>query len=107
MKAASDREITSLEKHAVYELVPITAVPAGQRVVCTRCISNEQLLNKLKTQLMDRFEITDMADMLRVLGMNVIRDREKGTITNDLTGYKDIVERFDMKDCNPAFSRGG
>ena len=32
---------------------------------------------------MDRFEMTDMGDMSRVLGMNVSRDREKGIITID------------------------
>ena len=34
-KAAPDRETASLEKHGVYELVPITAVPAGQGVIGT------------------------------------------------------------------------
>lgn len=34
-KATSDREITSLEKYGVYELVPSTAAPTGQRVIGT------------------------------------------------------------------------
>ena len=34
---------------------------------------------------MDRFEMMDMGDVSRVLGMNVSRDREKGTITIDHT----------------------
>lgn len=38
---------------------------------------NEQLLNKPKKQLMGRFEMTDMGDVSRMLGMNVSRDREK------------------------------
>lgn len=62
-------EIASLERPGVYEPVPTTAVPAGQRAVGTR---SEQLLHRLKTQLMDRF-----GDVSRVLGMNVTRDREK------------------------------
>ena len=33
--------------------------------------ANKQLLNKLKKQLMDHFEMTDMGDVSRVLGMNV------------------------------------
>ena len=54
---------------------------------------------------MDRFEMTDMVDVSRVLGMNVSRDREKETITIDQKDYtEDIVERFGMKDCNPAFT---
>ena len=43
--------------------------------------ANKLLLNKLKNQLMDRFEMTDMGDVLRVLSMNVARDTEKETIT--------------------------
>lgn len=39
-KAASDKEIASMDKHGVYELVPITAVPTGQRVVGTRWINS-------------------------------------------------------------------
>ena len=38
-KAASDKDIASLEKRGVYELVPFTAVPAGQRVVDTRWVN--------------------------------------------------------------------
>ena len=69
--------------------------------------ANKQLLNKLKKQLMDRFEMTDMCDVSRVLGMNVSRDREKGTITIDQRDYtEDIVEGFGMKDCNLAFTPG-
>ena len=43
--------------------------------------ANKQLLDKLKKQLMNRFEMTDMSDVSRVLDMNVTRDREEGTIT--------------------------
>lgn len=42
--------------------------------------ANKQLLNKLKKQRMDRFETTDVSDVSRLLGMNVTRDRRKGTI---------------------------
>ena len=37
-KVASDKEIASLEKHSVYELVPITSVPNGRKVVGTRWV---------------------------------------------------------------------
>ena len=49
--------------------------------------------------------MTDTGDVSRVLGMNVGRDREKGTITIDQQAYtEDIVERIGMMDGNPAFS---
>ena len=37
-KVASDKEITSLEKHGVYELVSILFVPNGRKVVGTRWV---------------------------------------------------------------------
>ena len=38
-KAASDSEVASLEKHGVYELIPITSVPTGQRVIGMRWVN--------------------------------------------------------------------
>ena len=45
--------------------------------------ANKLPLNKLKKQLMDRFKMTDVGDVLRVLSMNVARDAENETITMD------------------------
>ena len=39
-KAASDGTIARLEKRGVYELVPITAVTAGQRLIGTQWVKN-------------------------------------------------------------------
>ena len=48
-----------------------------------------------------------MGDVSRVLGMNVTRDRKRRTITIDHKDYtEDIIERFGMKGCNPAFIPG-
>ena len=61
--------------------------------------ANTQLLNILKKQLVDRFKTMDIGDASRVIGMNVTRDREKGTITIDQKDYtEDIVESFGMMD---------
>ena len=35
-KAVADKEIASLKKHGVYDLVPASSVPAGQYVVGSR-----------------------------------------------------------------------
>ena len=68
---------------------------------------NTQLLNKRKKKLMDRFEMTGMGDVSRVLGMNVTRYCKKGTITIDQKDYaEEIVKRICMKGCNLAFTRG-
>ena len=56
--------------------------------------NNKQVLGKMKKQLMDRFEMTNLGDVSKVLGMNVTRDRETGTITVDQKDYtEDILER--------------
>ena len=55
--------------------------PEAQRGRCLLLGANKQLLNKLKKQLMDRFEIMDMGDESSVHGMNVTHDREEGTFT--------------------------
>ena len=69
--------------------------------------TNKQLLDKLKKQLMDRFEMTDMGDVSRVLGMNVTRDREEGIITINQKDYtEDIIQRYGMRGFNPAYTPG-
>ena len=69
--------------------------------------ANKQLLDKLKKQLMDPFEITDMGDVSRVLGMNVTRDREEGTITINQKDYtENIVQRYGIRACNLAYTPG-
>ena len=69
--------------------------------------ANKQLLDKFKKKLMDRFEMTDMGDVSRVLGMNVTSDREEGTITVNQKNYtEDIVQRYGMRDYNPAYTPG-
>ena len=69
--------------------------------------NNKQLLGKLKKQLMNRFEMTNLGDVSKVLGMNVTRDRENGTIIIDQKGYtEDIVERYGLTNYNVTFPPG-
>ena len=69
--------------------------------------ASKLLLNKLKKQLMNRFEMTDMGDVSRILGMNATRDREKGIFTISQKDYvKDVVQRYGMKGCNPTYTPG-
>ena len=39
-ETVSDKEIANLEKHGVFNLVPITSDPAGHKVVGTRWVFN-------------------------------------------------------------------
>ena len=69
--------------------------------------NKKQLLGKLKKQLMDRLEMTDLEDVSKVLGMNVMRDRENRTITIDQKEYtENILERYGMTNCNVALTPG-
>ena len=51
--------------------------------------------------------MTGMGDVSRLLGMNVTRDREEGTITINQKDYtEDIVQRYGIRGCNPAYTPG-
>ena len=67
--------------------------------------NNKQLLGKLKKQLVERFEMTDLRDVSKSLGINATRDKENGTITIDQKNHtEDILERYGMTNCNVAFT---
>ena len=69
--------------------------------------ANKLLLIKLKKQVMDRFEMTDMGDVLRGLSMNVARDSKKETITINQRYYtKNAIDHFGTKGYNPANTPG-
>ena len=50
-KEAADKEIQSLEKHGVYELVPMFFVPSSQNVVCTRWVNKIKADGTFKSRL--------------------------------------------------------
>ena len=69
--------------------------------------SNKQLLGKRKKKLMDCFEMMNLGDVSKVLGMNVTRDRENGTITIDQKDCaENNLERYGMTNGNIAFTPG-
>ena len=69
--------------------------------------ASKSLQNKLKKKLMNRFEMSDIGDVSRIVGMNVTRDREKGTTTVSQKDYtEDVVQGYGMEGCNPAYTPG-
>ena len=51
--------------------------------------------------------MANMDDVSRVLGLNVARDHEKGTITINQKDYtEDIVQRYGMRGCSPVYTQG-
>ena len=56
---------------------------------------------------MGYFFMTDMGDVSLVLGMEVTRDRTKGTVTITQENYvKFLLEWYGMENFNPAYTPG-
>ena len=68
---------------------------------------DRKVLERSKRKLMGRFSMTDMGDVSSVFGMEVTRDRTKGTVTITQENYvKSLLERYGMGNCNPAHTPG-
>ena len=67
-----------------------------------------KVLERIKRKLMGRFSMTDLGDVLLMFGMEVTRDRTKGTVTITQENYvKFLLERYGMGNCNPAHTPCG
>lgn len=67
--------------------------------------NNESMENSLVETLKEAFEITDLGNVSSVVGMRVIRDDQKKSISIDQSAYiSQILTRFGMNDCNPCTS---
>jgi hypothetical protein len=67
-------------------------------------IMSEQLQEvlKVKAALSKKFEMVDFGEVSMVLGINVTRDRRKGTLQLNQEKYaEDVLRRFNMEDCKP------
>lgn len=59
------------------------------------------LVDRLKTELKNRFEMTDMGEVKLILGMEVQRNYEEGTLAITQKGYvHSILERYGMLEAN-------
>ena len=58
-------------------------------------VTKNLLLNNLEKQLIYRVKMTETGEVTIGLGMNVTRDRDKGTIVNCQRDYReDVIERL-------------
>ena len=65
------------------------------------------LVEQKKKKLKERFEMTDMGEVSRILGMGFTGDYDEGTLAIAHTAYVDnILERFGMQDANAAHTPG-
>ena len=61
------------------------------------------MIMEFKSAISSRFMMKDMGELHWVLGMEIVRDRKKRTLTIKQTGYIDhILERYGMEACKPA-----
>ncbi|KAH9651061.1 hypothetical protein KPL70_026606 [Citrus sinensis] len=60
-------------------------------------------IERLKNLLKAEFEMKDLGNAKRILGMDIIRDRSAGTLFLSQEKYiKKVLERFEMQDCKPV-----
>ena len=70
-------------------------------------VKDPTLVEQKKKKLKERFEMTDMGEVSCILGMEVTRDYDEGTLAITQTAYVDnILERFGMQDANAAQDTG-
>lgn len=69
--------------------------------------NNSDAISMVKGKLQERFKMTDMGEASLVLGMQVTRNRNQGTLTISQEDYtKSILERFGMANCKPISTPG-
>eukprot|EP00873_Tetraselmis_striata_P042814 jgi/Tetstr1/463078/TSEL_008013.t1 len=78
----------------------IVAIYVDDILICSNCTT---WVVQFKRNLADEFDIKDLGACTWILGMKVERDRDAGTIKIHQGKYvTDLLERFNMTDCNPA-----
>ena len=68
-----------------------------------------KVLKRMKLKIMGRFSMTDMGDVSLVLGMEVVHDRTKGTVTTfqKIKSFAmSLLVRYGMANCNPTYTPG-
>lgn len=58
-------------------------------------------INKMKQELKNLFQMTDLGPLTKILGLKIDRDRTNGTLKISQGPYIDLIlERFEMTDCH-------
>ena len=69
--------------------------------------NNAEAMVIVKSELKQRFKKADMGKASLVLGIEIKRDRQLGTLTISQEAYsKSILEKFGMSDCKPTSTPG-
>lgn len=63
-------------------------------------LSSIEAVKKVKKNLKERFEMTDLGEAHWILGVEITRDRPNRTLSNSQKAYfNEILSRFGMTDC--------
>lgn len=74
----------------------IVAVYVDDKLILSK---SREAINQLKSQLAGQYDLSDLGEAQWILGMEIIRDRDKGTIELSQTRYvESILDRFGMQD---------
>ena len=66
------------------------------------CGSSLNSILEFKNKISARFKIKDLGEVKQYLGMQINRDRQKGTLTIHMPTYvKEVLDQFNMSDCHP------
>lgn len=64
---------------------------------------DKKQVRELKIFLGSKFEIKDLGDAKKILGMEIVRDRDKGTLSVSQEGYLlKVLGRFNMDQSKPV-----
>ena len=81
-------------------IIVIFAVYVDDTIICS---NDKRTLFAEKKRLSERFEMDDRGEVHHILGMEVLRDRQKKILTISQKLYlEEILKRFGMEDCNPV-----
>ena len=62
-------------------------------------------VNILKKSLSEEFEMKDLGPANRILGMDIVRDKQKGTLKLSQNRYlRQVLRNFNMDECKPVVS---
>ena len=64
---------------------------------------DKEEIGKVKSQLSAEFEMKDLGEAKKILGMEIVRDRKAGSLYLSQRGYiEKVLRRFNMHNCKPV-----
>ena len=65
--------------------------------------NNTEMLEKEKREIAKEFQVEDLGELHYVVGMSIVRDREKRTMSITQKKYLEgVLKKFDMENCKPV-----